>query len=293
MKIAFGIIVFNSNFVLKETIQSIYPYAAQILIAEGPVTYWQQQGYTTSTDGTNEIINNFPDPDNKIKIVHSQYKEKLEESNAYMKFLDFDIDYLWMMDADEIFKPKDIELVIKMIEIEGYTSVGFKSISFYGGFDRYITGFEEKAEFLRIFTVYPGSRWKKHRPPVISHRLGHTFPNKHLSFNVLSKSYNIRMYHYSYVFPDQVYQKIKYYKESLNSKGVIDNYFKNIYLPWVFGNDSEKQEIEKKYSGVHEYIEKRRGNAFTRKFTGEHPKIILDNIKELIVKFHKQLNQWK
>ena len=251
MKIAFGIIVFNSNFVLKEAIQSIYPYAAQILIAEGPVTYWQQQGYTTSTDGTNEIIDNFPDPDNKIKIVHSQYREKLEETNAYMEFLDFDIDYLWMLDADEIFKPRDMEILIKMIEVGRFTSVGFKSISFYGGFDRYITGFEEKAEFRRIFKVYSGSRWGKHRPPLMEHKAKNILPEKHLNFNVLSKFYNIRMYHYSYVFPDQVYQKIKYYKESLNSKGVIDNYFKNIYLPGVLGNDSEKQKIEKKHKGVH------------------------------------------
>ena len=44
MKIAFGIIVFNGNYVLKETLESIYPYANQILIAEGPVQFWQDEG---------------------------------------------------------------------------------------------------------------------------------------------------------------------------------------------------------------------------------------------------------
>lgn len=51
MKISFGMIVFNGNYVLRECLESIYPYAHEILIAEGPVKYWQDLGYTTSTDG--------------------------------------------------------------------------------------------------------------------------------------------------------------------------------------------------------------------------------------------------
>ena len=71
MRIAFGMIVFNGNYVLEEVLTSVYPYAAQILIAEGPVKFWQDQGFSTSTDGTNEVLHNFPDPDGKIKVVHS------------------------------------------------------------------------------------------------------------------------------------------------------------------------------------------------------------------------------
>jgi len=291
MKIAFGIIVFNGNYVLTEALKTIYPFASQILIAEGPVTYWQQQGYTTSIDGTNELIDNFPDPDNKIKIIHSQYKEKDEQCQAYMQFLNDDIDYVWHLDSDEIFKPKDIELIIKIIEAGKFTSVGFKSISFYGGFDRYITGFEERAEFKRIFKVYPGSYWKKHRPPLMEHKISNVLPERHLSFNVLSNLYNIRMYHYSYVFPLQVYQKVKYYKEEISKENCIDNYFDNIYLPWVLGDDLKKQEIEDKYMGVHEFIPEKRGNAFSARFTSTHPKIILDNIEKLKQTFDKQLEE--
>ena len=121
-------IVLNGDQVLEETLASVYPYAHQILIAEGPVGYWQQQGYTTSVDGTNEILENFPDPDNKIKIVHSQYLEKDDQCNAYMEFLDDETDYIWNLDCDEVFKPEDIEKVINLLETERYTSVGFKSV---------------------------------------------------------------------------------------------------------------------------------------------------------------------
>ena len=49
-------------------------------------------------------------------------------------------------DLDKLLE--DIETVISLLEKEQYTSVGFKSLSFYGGFDRYLTGFEERAEFI-------------------------------------------------------------------------------------------------------------------------------------------------
>ena len=42
MKITFGMIILNGDQVLEEALHSVYPYAHQILIAEGPVGYWQQ-----------------------------------------------------------------------------------------------------------------------------------------------------------------------------------------------------------------------------------------------------------
>ena len=42
---------------------------------------------------------------------------------------------------------------------------------------------------------------------------------------------------------------------------------------------------------MHEDNEKRRGNACTKKYTGEHPKIMQENMDKLIKKFNKQLNE--
>jgi len=288
MKIAFGIIVFNSDFVLKQAIESVYPYAHQILIAEGPVNYWQKQGYTTSADRTNEIIDNFHDPDNKIQIVHSQYPEKGDQCNAYMKYLLPDTDYIWNLDADEIFKPKDIEKVMSLLHDHKYTSVGFKSLSFYGGFKRYMTGFEESAEFTRIGKVYPGAVWESHRPPRI--KSNGQFTPKHLDYNSLSNM-GVRMYHYSYVFPRQVKEKISYYKAAVALDNCIDDYFEKIYLPWVLGDHEEKCNIEDKYNGVHEFVN--RGECYTKEFVGEHPNIILRDLKELTDEFNRQLEGYR
>jgi hypothetical protein len=293
MKITFGMIVLNGNQVLTECLQSIYPYAHQILIAEGPVSYWQQQGIRTSNDGTNEILDSFPDPENKIRIVHGQYAEKDDQCNAYMSLLKPDTDYIWNLDCDEIFKPEDIEKVIQLLKEHQYTSVGFKSLTFYGGFDRYLTGFEENAEFIRIRKVYPGSYWKTHRPPTIAHVCSpdQILPEKHLNYNILADEHGVRMYHYSYVFPDQVYNKIKYYEESLNSSNSIKNYFNNVYLPWVLGDNRIKEEIENKYHGVHEWIPSARGECRTKLFNNNHPDVI--DTHKLQKKFQNQLSRFK
>jgi len=232
MKIAFGMIVFEGDYVLRECLEAVYPYAEQILIAEGPVTYWRERGRTTSTDRTNWIIDNFPDPENKITIINSQYRDKDDQCKAYMPHMKNDIDYIWNLDSDEIYTSTDIEKIIDLLEKEKYTSVGVRSCSFYGGFDHYIGGFElAKDNFMRIFKVYPGATWKTHRPPTIVSPTGtEVLPEKHLDSDSLWGNYGVQMYHYSYVFPSQVKNKLEYYRAAVSKENCHPDYYNQIYL---------------------------------------------------------------
>jgi len=288
VKIAFGMIVFNGDYVLQECLESVYPYATQILIAEGPVRYWQDQGYTTSTDKTNEILDNFPDPENKITVVHGQFEGKDEECRAYMPHMRDDIDYIWNLDSDEVYKPEDIKKIISILEEEKYTSVGVRSCSFYGGFDDFIGGFElAKDNFLRIFKVYPNATWKTHRPPTIIAPEGtQVLPDKHLDSDTLWDKYGVQMYHYSYVFPRQVREKISYYKAKVSKENCHPNYYEEIYLPWVKGDKS----VESGWRGVHEFRPSIRGDSFTQKFVGLHPDVIENNIEDLRNRIQNELH---
>lgn len=289
MKMAFGMIILNGDYVLSQCLETVYPFASQILIAEGPVSFWQSQGITTSTDNTNKILETFPDPHRKITVVHGQFKEKDEQCNAYMKFLR-DADYLWNLDSDELFKSDDIENLIRLLEKEKYTSVGIRSCSFYGGFDRYIGGFEEQRDqFLRVFKIYSGSTWLTHRPPTITHRPGMpTLSHKHLDSDTLFNMTGMRMYHYSAVFPRQVNNKQRYYA-SLASGKFIPDYFNNVYLPWVTGTDQQRTEIELKYMGVHEYRPEFRSATMTKAFESTHPAPIARDMNILMEEFNRQL----
>lgn len=289
MNIAFGMIVFEGDYVLRECLEQVYEFATQILIAEGPVKYWQSKGKTTSEDDTNLIIDNFPDPDNKIKIIHSTFTEKDEQCNAYIPFIRDDIDYIWNLDSDEVFKKEDLVKIIRFLEREKPTSVSIRSCTFYGGFDYYLTGFEQKPDnFRRIFRVVKGSKWITHRPPTIFYPPSSNIIPKHIDGDILYRETGVEMYHYSYVFPLQVNKKIKYYKDVLSGDNAIDNYFENVYLPWICGDENKKKEIEDIYDGVHEFKPQNRGSCRTSLFKGVHPESIQKNMEYLKSKFDIQ-----
>jgi hypothetical protein len=293
MKIAFGMIVFEGDYVLKECLEQVYPFASQILISEGPVSYWQRQGKTTSTDNTNKILDEFPDPENKIKIVHGQFSEKDDQCQAYMKYINDDIDYIWNLDSDEVYSTNDLIKIIEFLKNESPTSVGIRSCSFYGGFDNYLTGFElNRDNFLRIFKFIKGSNWLTHRPPTIQYPENSNITMKHIDSETLFNTLGVQMYHYSYVFPDQVFKKVGYYKDSVSKNNCIDNYFYEIYLPWVLGDDNIKNNIELKYNGVHEFKPNVRGECFTSKFDGTHPLSIIENLEQLKLNFNTQLKKY-
>jgi len=290
MKIAFGMIVFEGDYVLQECLEQVYPFAEQILIAEGPVEYWQRQGRTTSIDDTNKILDNFPDPDNKITVVHGQFSEKDDQCKAYMDHINDDIDYIWNLDSDEIYKTEDLEKIIGFLKDEKPTSVGIRSCSFYGGFDYYLTGFElNKDNFLRIFRYVKGATWLTHRPPTISYPLNANIETKHVDSDTLYKRLGVQMYHYSYVFPDQVYKKVSYYKDSVSKELCIDNYFERVYLPWISG---KRIKTENEFYGAHEFKPQVRGECFTDRFAGSHPVSIQNNMDFLITKFKNQVNKY-
>ncbi len=283
-------IVFEGDYVLQECLEQVYPYAEQILIAEGPVEYWQRQGRTTSTDRTNEILDNFPDPDNKISIVHGQYSEKDEQCKAYMKHIKDDIDYIWNLDSDELYTTDDIETTIEFLSEYKPTSVGVTSCSFYGGIDHHLTGFElARDNFLRIFKYEPGSTWLTHRPPTIKYPIEITA--KHVDSETFYEMTGVAMRHYSYVFPTQVAKKVGYYKDSVSKENCIDNYFEKVYLPWVMGDHLAKIEIENEFNGVHEFKPNIRGECRTARFKADHPKSI--DPEKINQRIQRELGEFK
>jgi hypothetical protein len=294
IKVDFAMIVFNGDYVLQENLETIYPFANKIIITEGPVKYYQNLGYKESIDNTVSIINSFPDPEKKIQLIQGQWIEKDEMVMAQEKF--YSGDWVWHVDCDEIYCPEDILKVFQYLEthLDCY-SVGFKLQSFFGGFDRYISGFEEKWDTLRIQRIIPNiSVWKTHRPPtMIWPPTGKTCKEMgHIDFNETS-SWGIRIYHYCSVFPTQVKAKSEYYK-SWGGNGIIDLW--SLYVKWMRAStDIEKELIEQPTLGVQEWVPSRRGPAFTKIFTGNHPLAIEKNkikLKQRILDEGGKLKIW-
>ena len=299
MKITFGIIVFNGDFFLKQVLESIAPFAHKICIAEGPVKYWQDKGYTKSTDDTNNIITDFFGCSNNINmsVIHSQYNEKNDQCQAWFGMVPDDTDYVICVDADEVHRPEHLEALIKFLEKEKPTSVGFKSDSFYGGFDRIIGGFERDHSFKRVLKYEKGCYYRTHRQPtlaIVHDGMGSIdIAGKDITGNQLYQATGITMPHYSYVAPKGVFEKLQYYEDAIISKGnCIPNYFNDVFVPWVQGNAGDRAIIEGRWKGVQEFMPKARGEAYTELFTGNHPEIILRDMGQLKQKFNEQLQKY-
>ena len=293
MRITAAMIVLNGDHVLEESIKSIYDHVDEIVIAEGPVRYWQDRGLTTSTDRTNEILDNFEDPDRKIRIIHSQYEEKDQQFSAALSLMTKQPDYLIQVDSDEVWTNESLLNLKKLLETQRPISVGVHSNTFVGGFDRVISGFEEKTDnFLRVFRWESGCRFITHRPPTIQYANGEmTRGRGHIDSDEARDMYQISMCHYSYVWPSQVKSKIDYYKSKVSMQNCIPDFYDNYWLPWTKSvSIEEKWEIETKIHGMHEFKPEIRGSAFTKPYVNFHPDAIKVNIETLKSRIEKELN---
>lgn len=289
MKIAFCCIVFNGDYVIKEMIDCIYPFANQIIIVDGVVEYWAKQGYTGSVDETVSIIENYPDPENKI-ILHKGIvcKEKTGLCQNFMQSVNSDTDYIWCIDSDELFKPENIRNAIKVMEERKPEAIYLQNTTFFGGFEYILTGFEKQYQVKRILKYREGCDYIEHRPPTLSmeDKGGLFIKNEEM------KSLGVEIYHYSYVFPKQVKDKVGYYKACISLHNCIDNYFELVWLEWVLYPE-KRNFIENAYQGVHEFKPAYRGDCRTALFEGKHPLPIQKSMKSLKTKFNKQLDEYR
>jgi len=296
MKITAVMIVFNGDHVLECSLKSIYEHVEEILIAEGPVKYWQDQGYSSSTDKTIEILKTFRDPQNKIKKLFSKYEEKNQQFQCALDLMTKKTDYILQIDADEVWEHSSIENLKRLLNERKPISVGVYSHTFVGcnkGFDRVMSGFEEKTDnFLRVFKFHDGCKFETHRPPTILYPDGKRSGSgkEHIDSDEAFDYYGVSMCHYSYVWPSQVKSKIDYYKAKISMNSCIDDFYKLYWLPWAKSKTiDQKWEIEKTILGMHEFKPEIRGPAFTKPFTGKHPTQILLNELRLVQRFNDEI----
>lgn len=218
MKLSFGMIVLNGEPFIKYNLDNIYQHAHEILIVEGAVSKFKHASTPDghSTDNTINIIKEYPDPDNKIKLIQYDgfWPEKDEMSNAYMERCTGD--YIWQLDVDEFYKPEAIEKVRAYLSDNPETTrVEVQTVNFWHGFKSIMRGASYcfgADKFRRIFKFEPGYRFKTHRPPTIIDTDGKECCGKHvLSADELLQRLNVFMFHYSYVFEGGVQAKADYY----------------------------------------------------------------------------------
>jgi len=298
-RISFGIIVLNGEPFMRYNLRGLYPFAHQIIVAEGagPKAAHAATPDGHSIDGTLDVLRRFKaeeDPEDKVLIVTSEDEgnpngfwlgAKDEQSQAYAKRATGD--WLWQIDIDEFYQPQDMQRVCDyLLTHPASTCLTFNAHHFWGGFDYLVEGglfmsygFQcaPWGAYRRLFKWGPGYRYVTHEPPCVLNASGREITHVKCNITRALGPNGPRLYHYFMVFPEPVFRKSRLY----------DN------MGWrheteAAGNPQFSNE-ERQRRLFAQLTDRDRFRIFThhgthnwlRRFTGSHPPTIAQLINDL------------
>jgi hypothetical protein len=146
--------------------------------------------------------------------------------------------------------------------------ISFPMITFWGSPEYIVDGFymirDKGNQIPRLFAWGPGYAYATHRPATVVDERGIDLRKKRWIQACELKSKQIYMYHYSVVFPHQVFNKVTYYKDRLN---------KNIGV-W---EESVYRRLEKPFRAHNVY----RCIGWLERFAGENPAVIREMMVDI------------
>ena len=280
-RITFGMIVLNGEPFLRYNLRALYPFAHQVIVVEGAspsaAAIATLNGH--STDGTLETLRAFKhneDPEDKVVIVTAQdeghedgfWRDKNEMSRAYAKRATGN--YLWQVDSDEFYHEEQIRRLMELLATERPDAVSFPMLTFWGS-TRYITNSfylvrDNAREYHRLFAWDPGYSYATHFPPTVLDDRGINLRRK-LWFQARQlEKRGIFLYHYSLLFPQQVYNKVSYYKA--RERNAIDTWEDVVY-----------RRLEKPFRAHNVY----RHIGWLERFDGVHPASVIAMMSDIEV----------
>ncbi len=289
-RVTFGFIVLNGKPFIIPNIAYLYPFAHEIIVAEGACeagkAVAREDGH--STDGTYEALLEFKqqsDPENKLRIVTAAeagfesgfWPDKNAMSRAYAD--NAAGDFVWQIDADEFYLEEDLAKVISLLGEDRYDTVSFETKTFFGSLDYELDGFYMRRDRgnidHRIFRWGPGYQYKTHWPPTIINEAGVDLRTLRWLKPAASARMGIFMYHYCYLFTQQVSSKMAYYDgvRDLRSGASDKSREYGTYASLFSGAGTSPFKV----SSVPDHL------SWVRRYRGKHPKAVLgmvDNIKD-------------
>ena len=228
-RITFGIIVLNGEPFTRYCLRSLYPFAHEIIVVEGG--HSEARSVCTpdghSVDGTLETLHRFKreeDPENKVQVITREGfwprkdelgRDRTPQSRAYAERATGD--YLWQVDIDEFYRPTDMEKIIQLLADDpSISAVSFNTFTFWGR-PQYVSDSwalrRGAEEYHRLFKWGAGYRYLTHEPPTVVNEKSVDLREFHWVRGKTLAQRGIYMYHYSLLFPWQVRQKVKVYKD--------------------------------------------------------------------------------
>ena len=256
-------IVLNEEEYIQASLESIYDFVDRIVIVEGGNDFAVKAGWCDSskrsTDYTVERIQEFPDPQGKIKLIQGSWATKVDQRNAYADLLEPG-EWMLLMDGDEVFLESGLWRLSALMHSYDIIMPGF--YLFWNNF--HTLGTSVWNDFLQSKAVrwHKGFRYLNHNCP--SDTSGKLIVRRDAYRKW--RSSNERLYcHYSWVKPlEKLRVKAEYYRHQGGHPAVVKDYMNKVFLAWR----QDPAGVEKMY-GTHPY-----GAGETMEFPLRHPKSI-------------------
>ena len=274
-RISFGVIVLNGEPFTRYCLRSLYPFAHQIIVAEGasPGAAGIARADGHSSDGTLELLRELKaqeDPEDKMILVTAEDEghpdgfwpgEKDEQSRAYASRATGD--YLWQVDVDEFYRERDMEKVLRLLVSDPtIDTMSFKMLTFWGAPAYVADGWYLRRgadRYHRLFKWGPGYRYVKHRRPTVADPQGRDLRSLHWVGASATARLGIRLFHYSLLFPLQVREKGEYYRHAPHSH--------NVYRDWDAWMRRSYLSLQEPYRVHNLYWHP----SWLSRYTGDHP----------------------
>ena len=241
IRISYILNVLNGEPFIKYQLKSIYRFAHEIIIVEGAYEKYShaanQNG--SSVDNTVSIIQNFPDPADKIIFIQNNNKlwpERKEMCNAVFNYVTGNV--IWQIDVDEFYHNWVHEYIYKLFdEDDQLDKISFYTREFFMSPYYEIKGAYETLDLVnvgRVFRYNQGEEWLNQRPPILGlNRVPKTIRKELSGYQVSRKA--IFMYNYAGLFKNQVYDKIKYHNMRnerliVNPTNIIQNMWNDLSI---------------------------------------------------------------
>jgi len=269
-RIIVSILAYNAEPFIKYCLDSIYDFADMIIIVEG--SFDRQRIYgLRSCDRTVELIKKYPDPKTKIRLFHMNRQEH-EHRNVALRYCN-DGDWYFTVDADEIYKAKDIKRLKKLLQSDAKSDM-MKMYwhNFYFNFRLYL----KELSPPRIFRTRPGCRFIRRNTMITASGI----PYEKLNCRILSGK-TVTIYHYGYIY--NIRKKMALYGKPANE------WYENIFCKFNWKNRHAVYKINARRSkeapGIHYH-----GGQKLKIFKGKHPQIMKGHPlakRDLIREFQK------
>ncbi|MBN1631262.1 MAG: glycosyltransferase family 2 protein [Thermoleophilia bacterium] len=283
-RVTFGIIVLNGEPFTRYCLRSLYPFAHQIVVVEGG--HEDTRAVATSDghsiDGTLEALRRFKaqeDPLDKVEIVTRDGfwpktdelgRHRTAQSRAYAERATGD--YLWQVDIDEFYRPEDMAAVLSMLGTNPQvTAVSFRTRTFWGR-PQYVADCWDlrrgARDYHRLFKWGAAYRYVTHEPPTVIDNMGRDLRRLNWIRADETAKRGVYLFHYSLLFPWQVEQKVRIYKdEKPDVMGDIVDWATHGYFA-----------LERPYR-VHNLY---RSPSWLDRYEGEHPPEVVEMMNDVL-----------